>query len=142
MNKKIIISVVVIGIIAVAAVIALNKTNRTSVTGGIESGVQNNEAQSNNKTKKEANTFSIAEVSKHNTKNDCWMIIENKVYDVAGFIALGKHPPQIEMGCGKNATRLFNEKTADDGTKIGSGKPHSESAKKLKENYYIGDLKM
>jgi len=142
MRKKIIILAVVIGIIAVAAVIALNNVNQNQAISSIKDNTQNNVGQLDNKTEKEINVFSQAEVSQHNTKSDCWMIIESKVYDVTGFIALGKHPPQIEMGCGKDATRLFNERIAEDGTKIGSGKPHSKNARKLLENYYIGNLKI
>jgi len=84
--------------------------------------------------------ISLEDVSKHNTKVDCWMVIDKKVYDVTSFIALGKHPPAIELGCGKDATKLFKERTMENGTKIGSGTPHSKKANDLLKNYYIGDL--
>jgi cytochrome b involved in lipid metabolism len=49
------------------------------------------------------------------------------VYDVTTFI--GKHPggEAILKGCGKDATQMFSR--------------HPESAKALKEQFYIGDLK-
>ena len=32
----------------------------------------------------------MSEVYKHNTRQDCWMVIEDKVYDVTSWI--DKHP--------------------------------------------------
>ncbi len=87
-------------------------------------------------------SFTMEEVSLHNKKSDCWLVIDNKVYDVTSFIALGNHPPQIEMGCGKDATKLFKLRMTEEGEKIGSGKPHSSQAESLRQNYYIGDLKL
>ncbi|MEM2917906.1 MAG: cytochrome b5-like heme/steroid binding domain-containing protein [Candidatus Altiarchaeota archaeon] len=89
----------------------------------------------------EVKFYTLQDVSKHNTKEDCWMVIDERVYDVTNFIALGKHGPAILEGCGKDATKLFNSRTRDDGTKIGSGTPHSETARNLTRNYYIGNLK-
>lgn len=52
--------------------------------------------------------FFTADVAKHNTDKDCWIIIENNVYDVTGFIS--DHPGGsdilIQMG-GKDATNDF-----------------------------------
>jgi hypothetical protein len=40
--------------------------------------------------KKEVRIFTKAEVAKHDTVNDCWMIINGKVYDVTPFV--DEHP--------------------------------------------------
>lgn len=40
--------------------------------------------------KSKTNAYSRAEISMHNRKEDCWLIIENKVYDVTDFISA--HP--------------------------------------------------
>lgn len=34
--------------------------------------------------------ISGAEVAKHNSKNDCWMVLDSKVYDVSKFVF--EHP--------------------------------------------------
>ncbi|CAR65620.1 DEHA2D05522p [Debaryomyces hansenii CBS767] len=49
------------------------------------------------------------EVQKHNTKEDCWVIIHNKVYDVSDFV--DEHPggsAVILKYAGKNATKAFD----------------------------------
>jgi cytochrome b involved in lipid metabolism len=85
----------------------------------------------NDKTK---NKFTLNEVSKHNRLSDCWMIVENKVYDITSYT--NSHPggnPELEKGCGIDATTLYN-------TKDNTGS-HSSSAKQMLEKYYIGILK-
>lgn len=52
--------------------------------------------------------FTMSEVSTHNTKTDCWMVIDGKVLDVTTFVS--KHPggDKILSGCGRDATADFN----------------------------------
>ncbi len=50
----------------------------------------------------------LSEVTRHNTKNDCWVIIHGKVYDVSDF--LPEHPGGqkiILRFAGKDATKKF-----------------------------------
>ncbi len=50
------------------------------------------------------------ELAKHNTEDDCWMAINNKVYNVTPYIKF--HPGGVEeimKGAGINATTLFND---------------------------------
>jgi cytochrome b involved in lipid metabolism len=53
--------------------------------------------------------FTMAEVAKHNTKDDCWIILDERVYDITRFI--DKHPggvgPVVNMA-GKDATDVFD----------------------------------
>ncbi len=78
--------------------------------------------------------ITLQELSKHNSRNDCWMAINGKVYDVTSFIE--EHPggEAILQGCGKDATNLYMTRP------MGSGTPHSSNANSLLKNYYIGDL--
>jgi cytochrome b involved in lipid metabolism len=80
------------------------------------------------------NTFTLADVGKHNTETDCWLAIGGKVYDVTSFIASGKHGPAIKQGCGKDGSELYETRP------MGSGTPHSDTARSILANYYIGDL--
>jgi len=80
-------------------------------------------------------TLTIDEISKHNTGSDCWLLINNKVYNVTSF--LFQHPGgagTITPHCGKEATNAFNTKD------VSARNPHSSFAASLLTNYYIGDL--
>eukprot|EP00252_Welwitschia_mirabilis_P018138 TRINITY_DN40366_c0_g1_i1.p1 TRINITY_DN40366_c0_g1~~TRINITY_DN40366_c0_g1_i1.p1 ORF type:complete len:143 (+),score=38.40 TRINITY_DN40366_c0_g1_i1:336-764(+) len=77
----------------------------------------------------EQKVFSLAEVANHTSKDDCWVVIHGKVYDVSKF--LEEHPGGEEVlveASGKDATQEFED--------IG----HSESARGMMETYEIGTL--
>lgn len=79
--------------------------------------------------------LTASEVSKHNSGSNCWMIINNKVYDLTSF--LNSHPGGVSimiLYCGKDGTRAYNTKD-----KIIS-KTHSKSTDNLLLSFYIGDL--
>lgn len=74
--------------------------------------------------------ISFQEVSKHNTKSDCWVIIHNKVYNVSDF--LGEHPGGsgiILKYAGKDATKAFDPVH-----------PGDTLTKYLSKQYHLGDL--
>merc|ERR1719503_259851 len=53
--------------------------------------------------------YTLAEVAKHSTKTDCWVVLDGKVLDVTNF--LGDHPGgelAILTFAGKDATEEFN----------------------------------
>ena len=91
--------------------------------------MQINNSSSNN------NPLSITsdQVAQHNSVNDCWLIINNKVYNVTSYINLHPTGPEsIISQCGKDATIAFN-------TKGGKGS-HSQKAQDALINYYVGNF--
>jgi len=73
------------------------------------------------------------EISKHNNRNDCWLLINNKVYDVTSFISMHPaNPRTILDNCGKESTQQFSSR--------GGTGSHSSTAVGLLSFYYIGDL--
>ncbi|MFS7925028.1 putative cytochrome b5-like heme/steroid binding domain, cytochrome b5, heme-binding protein [Helianthus anomalus] len=77
----------------------------------------------------EAKLVSLHEVSKHDNKNDCWLIISGKVYDVTPF--LDDHPGGDEvllLATKKDATEDFED--------VG----HSQNARNMLADYYVGDI--
>ena len=74
--------------------------------------------------------YTLADVAKHNTPVDCWMILNNtEVYNVTAF--LNVHPAgagPMTPFCGANATTAFNN--------VG----HSTRAIGLEATYLIGNL--
>eukprot|EP01101_Sappina_pedata_P008326 TRINITY_DN4586_c0_g1_i1.p1 TRINITY_DN4586_c0_g1~~TRINITY_DN4586_c0_g1_i1.p1 ORF type:complete len:145 (-),score=51.35 TRINITY_DN4586_c0_g1_i1:92-493(-) len=69
------------------------------------------------------------EVAQHSEMSDCWLIIHGKVYDVTKF--MDDHPGGDQVLAdlaGRDATSGFED--------IG----HSSEARRLLEDYYVGDL--
>ena len=56
------------------------------------------EAGSTDKTN-ESVTFTIEDVSAHNTPDDCWIVIDNQVYDVSGFGSTHAGGEAVYEGC-------------------------------------------
>ncbi|WRX13352.1 Cytochrome b5-like heme/steroid binding domain - like 5 [Theobroma cacao] len=73
--------------------------------------------------------FTMQEASQHNSKEDCWVVIDGKVYDVTSY--LDEHPGGDDVvlaSTGKDATDDFED----------AG--HSKSAKELMQTFCIGEL--
>jgi len=74
-------------------------------------------------------TYSVAEVQQHKAEGNAWIIYKGKVYDVTHF--LEQHPGGSEVlldVAGRDATQDFED--------VG----HSDEARTMMKDYYIGDL--
>jgi cytochrome b involved in lipid metabolism len=73
------------------------------------------------------------EVAKHNQASDCWMIVNNKVYDLTPLVySHSGGSSTIIPDCGKDGSKGFN-------TKYGQGY-HSSNANSILSSFYIGEL--
>ena len=74
--------------------------------------------------------YTMADVAKHNTPTDCWMILNTtEVYNVTAFLSIHPAGPSpMTPFCGADATAAFN--------RVG----HSSSAVSLEATYLIGNL--
>ncbi|KAM0951359.1 putative cytochrome b5-like heme/steroid binding domain, cytochrome b5, heme-binding protein [Dioscorea sansibarensis] len=73
--------------------------------------------------------YSWKEVSKNNTRDDCWIVVDGKVYDVTKY--LDDHPGGDDVllsATGKDSTEEFED----------AG--HSKSARELMQEYFIGEI--
>jgi len=129
MKKAVLVLLIVSGIISGSVIVG----------GFLASNEESNSSSAtpdNQQTEQPPNgtqTFTQEEVSEHASTDDCWLIIEQSVYDVTDFVS--QHPggaDQITSQCGKDATTAFN-------TQNGEGM-HSSTAKSLRENFLIGNL--
>ncbi len=127
MNKKVL-SISGAIVVLILAFVLLNNNSTKNKTDNIS-----NETAEKESMEKEGK-YTMEEVAKHNTKDDCWMVIDGDVYDVTDFIASHPGGPSILQGCGKDATELFETRP------MGSKTPHSSNARGLKEKYEIGEL--
>ncbi|CAO3585163.1 unnamed protein product [Absidia cylindrospora] len=73
--------------------------------------------------------YTFEEVSQHKTREDLWMIIDNKVYDITAFV--DEHPGGEEV--------LIDE-GARDATGPFEDVGHSPDARELLVKYYVGDV--
>ncbi len=72
--------------------------------------------------------MTMSDVSSHNKRNDCYLVIKNNVYDVSSYIS--NHPGgqgKIISNCGQEVTGIFAD-------------IHSNFAWDLLKNYKIGQI--
>ncbi|KAI3406567.1 CYB5 [Candida oxycetoniae] len=78
----------------------------------------------------EVKVFDADEISKHTTHDDCWVVINGRVYNVSSYI--DEHPGGEEVlldVAGSDATEAFDD--------IG----HSDEAHEILAKLFIGNLK-
>jgi len=146
MKKTIGVSLFIFFAIVVAILVAgllfyqNNKTvSNATQNNNINNTVDNKNTLSKTITKISTNTtlnpvLNMTEVAKHNQISNCYMVINNKVYDLSNYAS--SHPggeKMIQNYCGKEATQAYN-------TKGSKGRGHSNYANSLLNTYYLGDL--
>lgn len=118
-----------------------NNDNAQQDVRNINEEVSNEETQVIDNSKPgevKQSEYDLVEIAKHNKAEDCWLLINDKIYDVTEYIAGAKHPggAAILEGCGQaNGTELFATRP------MGSGTPHPDKAYAYLENFYIANLK-
>ena len=73
-------------------------------------------------------SYSLSDLSKHNSQTSCWTAINGKIYNITGFIS--SHPAGIQKilkSCGADATAMYGRVGAHDVSRL--------------SNVYIGSLK-
>jgi cytochrome b involved in lipid metabolism len=86
-------------------------------------------------TNSSAITLTQQEIAKHNNGSDCWLIINQQVYNVTTY--LNQHPGNasaILPYCGQEATAAFDTKGRP------GGNPHSGTANSLLQQFLIGSV--
>ncbi|CAK8533930.1 unnamed protein product [Lathyrus sativus] len=89
---------------------------------------QKGKAGSTSNNDKTSKSYSKNEVTLHNKRTDCWIIIKNKVYDVTSYVE--EHP-------GGDAILAH---AGDDSTEGFFGPQHATRVFDMIEDFYIGDL--
>ena len=149
MKPGVMAAIVVVVLIAIGAFVfvASDETSEETDTSqstqqSTQSETQNTDQATTNETDQSDTGSALTEaaVAMHNSKEDCWMIINGMVYDVTEFVA--KHPggDSIVTGCGTDATTLFETRTTESGQTVGSGTPHSSRAASQLDDYLLGAL--
>jgi len=77
--------------------------------------------------------LSVEEVAKHNSANDCWMIIDSKVYGLASFFGHPGGDSAYLAYCGKDGSTAFH-------TKDSKGIDHSQQALAMLADYKLGAI--
>ncbi|MCS7093235.1 MAG: cytochrome b5 domain-containing protein [Patescibacteria group bacterium] len=128
MKKELILGLVLV--VIVGAVIFFRLSNNQEITP--QSATVQKEKKSSD-YQGQPKKFSRDEVARHATKDDCYLIIEGKVYDVTAYI--DRHPGGLVIAryCGKDATEAFNARGLE-------REPHSPRARKILKDFYLGDL--
>jgi cytoskeletal protein RodZ len=155
-SKKIHLGLLVVALIIGAAVVAgivvatrpndsVKTTNTTSNQNTPQSTSENQNTSTSNSESAgevaESADITKAEVASHNSKSDCWTIINNEVYDITAYIP--RHPggDEILRACGTDGTSLFTQRKTADGEEVGSGTAHSSTAEQQLEGFKKGSLK-
>ncbi len=143
-NKKLGLILLAVAVIVFAGFIAWQLINSDEAAAPAGSSTtEQNTTQSANEAAADPGTtatYTASQVAAHNSADDCWTIIDGKVYDITSYIP--RHPggDEILRACGADGTSLFERRETATGESVGSGTPHSSSAAAQLASLQIGVL--
>ena len=77
--------------------------------------------------------YTLRDVAEHGDADSCWIAIEERVYDVTGYLPLHPTSPSVLLEwCGREATKGMRTK--------GYGRDHRPAAWTMLDEYAVGDL--
>lgn len=138
-TKKILIAVIVAALAVGAIFFVLPKDDDSSKS--TDNAVVENPSDGGSGEQAGLPTYSMEEVATHDSKDDCWTVINTSVYDLTDFIPRHEGGDEILRACGIDGTSLFTKRETADGKEVGSGTPHSRNATAELAELKIGDLK-
>ncbi|XP_050218241.1 cytochrome B5-like protein [Mercurialis annua] len=94
----------------------------------LSKSAQVEKVDSSNTRKKEPRLCNKAEISLHDKRTDCWIIIKGKVYDVTSYVEVHPGGDAILSHAGGDATEGFY------------GPQHASLVYDMVDEFYIGDL--
>lgn len=141
--KKVLPIIIFVLIAAGAAyflVFAGNSNNPTTSTNQTPEVAQSDDSTQTDASLDTSTKYTAAQVAERNTAQECWTIINDKVYNLSSYIP--RHPggDEILLACGNDGTSLFEQRTTADGQVVGGGGSHSSSAEASLKELQIGTL--
>lgn len=137
MRSKIILLTSVLVAIGVMGFFILNmKSDDSDATQTTDTSGMKHEHEDHDTT----GVYTVAQVAEHNTKTDCWTIIEGSVYDITEHIPTHEGGDEIVRACGIDGTTLFMQRRTAEGEIVGSGTSHSAQAMQQLEHHKIGTV--
>lgn len=122
-----------IGFILTIICLAIGYSEYTGISKALSpstpQGVQPTTTSSNGTTQSDTISLTPTEIAKHNTSADCWLVMDQNVYNATNYLRL--HPGganRISPYCGKDATAAY------------TNQGHSGAAAQQKAMLQIGTL--
>jgi hypothetical protein len=134
-KKNLLIPIAIVVALLVGARLMLSQDSGTQP----ESNITRSEAIVGRDTD-ETPTYTEEDVASRNSRAECWTIINDVVYDITDYIDYHAGGDEILLACGKDGTSLFLERKSEDGEPVGSGRPHSDTAQLMIQEFEIGEL--
>lgn len=135
--KKIVGIAIVAAVVVGGGVFAYTQMNKEDEPAPVTTSI---DEQTLNTETADQEAYTVDEVKDHNSKDDCWTIINGNVYDITSYVP--RHPggDEILRACGEDGTSLFTQRQDSSGNDVGSGTPHSSSAASQLESLKIGTV--